>query len=306
MRKDELTRFVKQTALQLGFGSCGVAKAEKLEPEAVLLEQWLNQNRHGEMHYMANHFDKRIDPRLLVDGAKSVVCLSYNYFTEKKQTDPTAPKLAMYAFGKDYHDVVRAKLEELLRLIREEVGEVNGRCFVDSAPVMERAWAQRSGVGWVGKNSLTLTKGQGSYFFLAELIIDLELNYDSLVKDYCGNCTKCVDACPTGAIYEPYKVDGSKCISYFTIELKEAIPASMKGKMDNWMFGCDVCQQVCPINARAVPHQEEAFEPHPELLGMTREDWMNLSEETFKQLFKGSAVKRTKYSGLKRNITFIQ
>lgn len=306
MKKDELTRFIKQTAMQLGFGSCGIAKAEKLEPEAVLLEQWLNQNRHGEMHYLANHFDKRVDPRLLVDGAKSIVCLTYSYFTPKKQTDATAPKLAMYAYGQDYHDVVRAKLEELLRLIRAEVGLVNGRCFVDSAPVMERAWAQRSGIGWIGKNSLTLTKGKGSFYFLAELIIDIELNYDGLVKDYCGSCTKCIDACPTQAIYEPFKVDGSKCISYFTIELKEAIPSAMKGQFNDWMFGCDVCQQVCPINARAVPHQEAAFEPHPDLLSMTKADWLNLSEETYKQLFKGSAVKRAKYAGLMRNITFIQ
>jgi len=306
VKKHELTRFIKQTALQLGFDSCGVAKAEKLDQEAVLLEQWLNQHRNGEMHYMANHFDKRIDPRLLVEGAKSVVCLTYNYYTELTQKEQDAPKLAKYAYGKDYHDVVKSKLEVLLQHIRSGVGQVNGRGFVDSAPVMERAWAQRSGVSWTGKNSLALTKGRGSYFFLFFLIIDVELEYDGPVKNYCGSCTKCIDACPTGAIYEPYKVDGSKCISYYTIELKEAIPIAMKGQLDNWMFGCDVCQQVCPINARAVPHSEEAFHPHPDLLTMTRQDWLHLSEETYKKLFKGSAVKRAKYKGLMRNISFIQ
>ena len=258
------------------------------------------------MSYMANHFDKRIDPRLLVDGAKSVISFSYNYYTERKQKDD-APKLAMYAFGKDYHDVVKEKLESLFTFIKEKVGEVNGRCFVDSAPVLERAWAKRSGVGWQGKNSNVLTKRNGSYFFLSEIILDVELEYDSPVKDYCGTCTKCIDACPTDAIYEPYKVDGSKCISYFTIELKdEILPIEMKGKFENWMFGCDICQQVCPINSQAKQHNEPQFEPSLDLLNMNRKDWEALNEETFKKLFKGSPVKRTKYKGLQRNVNFLK
>jgi epoxyqueuosine reductase len=267
---------------------------------------WLNQNHNGQMAYMANHFEKRTDPRLLVDGAKSVISFSYNYFNNLKQTEG-APKLAMYALGKDYHEVVKAKLEQLLACIVAEVGQVDARCFVDSAPVLERAWAQRSGIGWQGKNTNLLTKRTGSYFFLAEIILDVELEYDSPVKDYCGTCTKCIDACPTDAIYEPYKVDGSKCISYFTIELKdEQLPAEMKGKFENWMFGCDICQQVCPINSQAQKHNEPLFEPLPELLSMDTADWQNLQEETFKTLFKGSAVKRTKFKGLKRNIDFLK
>lgn len=306
MNKQALTTLIKREAGRLGFDSCGISKAEKLDGEARLLEAWLNQNMHGKMGYMANHFDKRLDPRLLVDGAKSVISFSHSYYTEKKQAEG-APQLAMYALGKDYHDVLKAKLEVLLSFIKEQVGEVNGRCFVDSAPVLERAWARRSGIGWQGKNTNLLTKRSGSYYFLAEIILDVELEHDSPVKDYCGTCTKCIDACPTDAIYEPYKVDGSKCISYFTIELKDdALPAEMKGKFENWMFGCDICQQVCPINSHAKPHNEPLFEPAPELLSLTRKDWEELSEETFKALFKGSPVKRTKYKGLKRNIDFLK
>ena len=298
---------IKQKAQELGFSSYGIARAEQLTEEARYLESWLNQQKHGQMGYMANHFDKRIDPTRLVEGAKSVISLSFNYYSEKKQTDPDAPKIAMYAYGRDYHDVVRERLEQLLAYIREVAGDVHGRCFVDSAPVLERAWAQRSGIGWMGKNTNLLTKRQGSYFFLAEIIIDLELEYDSPVTDYCGSCTKCIDACPTEALYEPYKLDASKCISYFTIELKDQLlPDGMQGKFENWMYGCDICQQVCPINSQATPHHVPEFEPMPELLTMTKAEWEGLVEDHFKKLFKGSAVKRTKYAGLKRNITFLK
>ncbi len=306
MNKHLLTTLIKREAMRIGFDACGISKAEPLDEEARILEAWLNQNLHGKMSYMANHFDKRIDPRLLVDGAKSVISFSYNYYTEVKQNDD-APKLAMYALGKDYHDVLKEKLKLLLAFIKEHVGEVNGRCFVDSAPVLERAWAKRSGIGWQGKNTNILTKRNGSYFFLAEIILDVELEYDSPVKDYCGTCTKCIDACPTDAIYQPYKVDGSKCISYFTIELKgEILPSEIKGKFENWMFGCDICQQVCPINSQAKQHKEPQFEPSLDLLKMNRKDWEALTEETFKQLFKGSPVNRTKFKGLKRNIDFLK
>lgn len=305
MNKYQLTTEIKREAKRLGFDSCGISKAEKLDAEAVMLEAWLNRNMHGKMAYMANYFDKRIDPRLLVDGAQSVISFSYNYYTDTKQV-PYAPQLAMYAYGEDYHEVVKTKLEGLLSFIREKTGDVNGRCFVDSAPVLERAWATRSGLGWVGKNTNILTKQRGSFFFLAEIILDVELEYDSPVKGYCGSCTKCIDACPTEAIYEPYKVDGSKCISYFTIELKdEVLPLEMKGKFENWMFGCDICQQVCPINSQASPHNEPQFEPLPELMSMSRKDWQSLTEETFRKLFRHSPVKRTKFKGLKRNIGFL-
>jgi epoxyqueuosine reductase len=302
-----LSANIKRRALELGFSSCGIAHAEELTAEARYLDSWLNQDRHGKMAYMANHFDKRIDPTKLVDGARSVISLSYSYYTDQKQSDPTAPQIAMYALGQDYHTVVRERLERLYDYIRSEVGDVNGRCFVDSAPVLERAWAQRSGVGWIGKNTNLLTKRQGSYFFLAEIIVDIELEYDSPVRDYCGSCTRCIDACPTGAIYEPYKLDASKCISYFTIELKDQLlPGEYRGKFGNWMYGCDICQQVCPINSQAEPHDTPEFRPMPELLDMTKKDWEALTEDTFKKLFKHSAVKRTKFSGLKRNIEFLK
>ena len=307
MSTQQLSLYIKRLASQIGFDSCGISKAQQLDEEARLLDAWLNQNLNGKMAYMGNHFEKRVDPRKLVDGARSVISLSYNYFNNVKQTDANAPKIAMYALGNDYHTVVKDKLELLFTAIKEQAGEVGGRCFVDSAPVLERAWAQRSGIGWVGKNTNILTKRRGSYFFLAEIIVDIELEYDSPVKDYCGTCTKCVDACPTEAIYEPYKLDASKCISYFTIELKdEMLPGDYKGKFENWMFGCDICQQVCPINSQAVRHHEPEFEPVKELLDMTKEDWNELKEETFKSLFKHSAVKRTKFNGLKRNIDFLK
>jgi epoxyqueuosine reductase len=298
---------IKQRAGELGFAACGIARAEMLNDEARYLESWLNQQKHGLMSYMANHFDKRVDPTKLVDGARSVISLSFNYYTEKKQSDPTAPQIAMYALGRDYHTVVRERLEALFLYIKEQAGDVSGRCFVDSAPVLERAWAQRSGVGWIGKNTNLLTKRQGSFFFLAEIILDLELDYDSPVKDYCGSCTRCIDACPTEAIYEPYKLDASKCISYFTIEIKDQLlPTDYEGKFGNWMYGCDICQQVCPINSQSSQHSVSEFEPSQELLDMSKEEWETLSEERFKSLFKYSAVKRTKYVGLKRNINFLK
>ncbi len=255
---------------------------------------------------MANHFEKRIDPTKLVDGAKTVVSLLYNYFPEEKPSDPLAPKLARYAYGEDYHFVIKRKLKSLIHFIQENIGEVNGRCFVDSAPVMEREWAKKSGLGWFGKNTLIIHPKKGSYFFLAELIIDLELPPDHPIKDHCGTCTRCIDACPTDAISpQGYILDGSKCISYFTIELKEAIPETMKGKFENWMFGCDICQEVCPWNRFATPHQEPAFDPHPDLLDLKKEDWEEITEDVFKKVFKKSAVKRTKFSGLQRNIQFL-
>lgn len=301
------THLIKQEATRLGFTFAGIAKAEFLEDTAHQLEAWLNQGYHGNMQYMENHFDKRLDPTKLVPGAKSVVTLMYSYYTEKEQEDPTAPKISKYAYGKDYHHVIKHKLKTLILFIEEQIGAVEGRCFVDSAPVMERQWAKRSGIGWTGKNTLLIHPKAGSYFFLAELIIDLELEPDSPMKDYCGRCTRCIDACPTEAISpQGYLVDGSKCISYLTIELKEAIPDSFQGKMDNWMFGCDVCQQVCPWNRFAKPHQEAQFEPHPDLLTMKKKDWEDITEEVFREVFRKSAVKRTKFSGLTRNIDFLK
>lgn len=301
-----LSALIREKAMALGFEDCGFAKVEELSAEARYLEAWLNQDRHGKMAYMANHFDKRINPSKLVEGVKSVISLSFNYFTRQKQKDAGAPKIAMYALGADYHEVVRARLEQLLEFIRQQAGAVSGRCFVDSAPVLEKAWAKRSGIGWIGKNTNLLTKRKGSYFFLAEIMVDLELEYDSPVKDYCGKCTKCIDACPTGALFGPYQLDASRCISYFTIELKDQmLPEAYKGKFNNWMYGCDICQQVCPINAQARPHQEPAFAPEPELLEMNRGDWLALQQDKFDTLFKHSAVKRIKYKRLKRNIDFL-
>lgn len=304
--KEKNARLIKAEAHRLGFQFAGISKAEFLEEEAPRLEQWLNQGKHGHMHYMENYFDKRLDPTKLVPGAQSVVTLLYNYYTDKKQSVPDAPKISKYAFGKDYHYVIKDKLKSLLHFINGEIGEVHGRCFVDSAPVMEKAWAQKSGTGWVGKNTNLINKAQGSYFFLSELIIDLPLHPDGPAKDYCGTCTRCIDACPTEAI-SPYEVDGSKCISYFTIELKDnTIPEKMKGKFDNWMFGCDICQEVCPWNRFSKKHEEPAFEPDEELLSMGRQDWEEITEEVFHELFRKSPVKRAKYEGLKRNILFLK
>jgi epoxyqueuosine reductase len=284
---------------------CGVSRAEFLEEEAPRLEKWLNANMHGSMSYMENHFDKRLDPRLLVDGAKSVVSLALNYFPEKVQLTDSY-KISKYAYGEDYHFIIKYKLKELMKFIQSEIGEVEGRVFVDSAPVLDRAWAKKSGLGWIGKNANLINKQSGSFFFLAELIIDLELEPDGPVKDYCGTCTACIDECPTDAIPEPYVVDGSKCISYLTIELKdEIIPKEFQGKMEDWMFGCDICQDVCPWNRFSKPHQESLLNPNPNLLGLNKQDWEDLTEEVFRDLFKKSAVKRTKFDGLKRNIRFL-
>ncbi len=301
------SQLIKDEAKKLGFMFCGIAKAEFLEEEAPRLEKWLNNNMHGEMQYMENHFDKRLDPRLLVDGAKSVVSLALNYYTDNTQIDPLAPKISKYAYGIDYHTVIKEKLKQLLHIINEKIGEVGGRAFVDSAPVLDKAWAQKSGMGWIGKNSNLINKQSGSFFFLAELIIDLELEYDiEPTADHCGTCTRCIDACPTEAIVGPYVVDGSKCISYLTIELKNEIPQEFKGKMDNWMFGCDICQDVCPWNKFSVLHSEPSFQPHPELLGLNSKDLEDITEEVFQKVFKNSAVKRTKFNGFKRNIEFLK
>lgn len=304
--KDKYAGIIKSQAKKLGFDFCGIAKAEFLEEEAPKLEQWLNQHYHGEMAYMANHFDKRLDPTKLVEGAKTVVSLIYNYYpSERLSESPEDYKLAKYAYGEDYHFVVKDKLKKLLAILQEEIGDFGGRAFVDSAPVMERQWAQKSGLGWLGKNSLLLNRQMGSFFFLAELIIDLEVSPDPpMLKDYCGTCTKCIDACPTEAIVKPGVVNGSQCISYFTIELKEQIPQEVKGKFDNWIFGCDICQDVCPWNRFSKPHNEPLFEPHPDLKDMAKKDWEEITAETFNRVFKKSALKRTKLTGLLRNINF--
>ncbi len=305
--KTQHSKLIKQEAQRLGFMSCGIAKADFLADEAPRLAQWLKENNHGEMSYMENHFDKRLDPRRLVDGAKSVVSLTLNYYTDQQQSDSSAPKISKYAYGIDYHTVIKDKLHALMAFIRENIGEVDGRCFVDSAPVMDKAWAQKAGLGWRGKNTNLISKKAGSFFFLAELIIDLDLDYDSpFPTDHCGSCTRCIDACPTEAIVAPYVVDGSKCISYLTIELKNEIPNEFKGKMDNWMFGCDICQDVCPWNRFAKPHEQAEFQPKENLLDISKEELIDMTEEVFKCVFKNSPVKRTKFSGLKRNINFLQ
>lgn len=298
------TELIKKEALKLGFMSVGISKAEFLEEEAPRLERWLKEERHGKMAYMERHFDKRLDPTKLVEGSKSVVSLLLNYYPEEKQREDTY-KISKYAYGTDYHYVIKDKLKELMQYIHDEIGEVDGRAFTDSAPVLDKAWAERSGLGWRGKNSNLLSKQVGSFFFIAELIIDLELEYDTPVTDHCGSCTACIDACPTDAIVEPYIVDGSKCISYFTIELKDELPTDMKNNFDQWMFGCDICQDVCPWNRFSKPHQEPLFNAHPELLDMSKAQWEEITEETFRKVFKKSAVKRTKYSGLTRNIKFL-
>ncbi len=341
----EKTDLLKSEAHRLGFLACGVARAEFLEDEAPRLEQWLREKKHGEMGYMANHFDLRLDPRKLVPGAKSVISLAYNYFTEPKQEDPEAPKISTYAYGRDYHKVVKQRLKPLMEFIKTNFGDVDMRAFVDSAPVMEKAWAQRAGVGWIGKNTNVIRQpnnqppafvgattipsspksfdgrsnqqpttnprpspGQqpvgGSFYFLCEIITDLELAPDAPATDHCGTCRRCIDACPTDAI-TPYGVDGSKCISYFTIELKDAIPQEMKGRFENWAFGCDVCQQVCPWNRFSKPHNEPDFVPDEKLMNLSRDEWHGMTEVLFEELFHASAVKRTKYNGLKRNLKFL-
>ncbi len=295
---------IKSEAKRLGFMSCGISRAGFLEEEAPRLENWLNQNRNGQMSYMENHFDKRLDPTILVPDSKSVVSLLLNYFPPETQREDSY-KISKYAYGTDYHFVIKDKLKELMHTIQTEIGEVSGRVFVDSAPVLDKAWAAKSGLGWIGKNSNLLTKSVGSFYFIAELIIDLDLEYDHATTDHCGSCTACIEACPTDAIYEPYKVDGSKCISYFTIELKDNIPESMKGNFEDWAFGCDICQDVCPWNRFSKPHSEPLFAAKPEILNYSKKDWHEMTEEVFYQVFKDSPLKRSKFHGIKRNINIL-
>lgn len=303
---EEYTRFIKATAARLGFSYCGIARAEKLNEDARRLEKWLNKNHQGSMQYMENHFDKRIDPTLLVPGAQSVITLMKNYYPEKKQENKS-PKIARYAWGKDYHEVIRALLKELLAEMNQKIGTVTGRGFVDSAPVLERAWAVKSGLGWVGKNGNLISKKNGSYFFIATLIVDLPLQYDDpYAKDYCGTCTQCIDACPTDAILPNKEINGSQCISYYTIELKEALSKQTTVNTHNWLFGCDICQEVCPWNRFSKPHSEPAFEPIPAILNLSTQDWEEMSEEVFKRLFKESPLKRAKYSGIRKNLRWMQ
>ena len=303
--KEKYTKLIKAESKRLGFLSCGISKAGFLEVEAPRLESWLNKNQHGQMSYMENHFDKRLNPTLLVDDAKSVISLLLNYYPSEEQNFDSY-KISKYAYGQDYHFVIKEKLTELLYTIQTEIGAVSGRAFVDSAPVLDKAWAAKSGLGWIGKNSNLITQKTGSFYFIAELIIDLELDYDYATTDHCGTCTACIDACPTEAIVSPYVVDGSKCISYFTIELKDNLPQEMKGNFNDWMFGCDVCQDVCPWNRFSKPHNEPLFNPNPELVSFTKKDWEEITDDTFKKVFANSAVKRTKLSGLQRNIKFLK
>ena len=298
------TNFIKQEAIRLGFISCGISKSGFLEQEAPRLENWLKTNQHGQMLYMENNFDKRLDTTKLVENSKSVISLLLNYYPEKQQVNDTF-KISKYAYGNDYHLVIKEKLKELLYSIRENIGDVDGRAFVDSAPVLDKAWAAKSGLGWIGKNSNLITKQVGSFYFIAELIIDLELDYDNATTDHCGSCTACIDACPTQAIESAYVVNGSKCISYFTIELKDNIPSEMKGKFGDWAFGCDICQDVCPWNKFSKPHAEPLFAARQEILDFSKKDWTEITAETFKVIFKDSAIKRTKLDGLLRNIEFV-
>jgi len=297
-------QLIKQEAQRLGFDNCGIAKARFLHEEAGHLESWLKNGSHGKMQYMENHFDKRLDPTKLVPGAKSIVSLIHNY-TPSQVQNPNAPRIAKYAYGQDYHFVLKRKARQLMEFIQENIGKVEGRVFTDSAPIMDKVWAQQAGIGWLGKNSNLITK-KGSYMLIAELIIDLELAYDTPIKDFCGTCQRCIISCPTKAIVKPGVVDGSKCISYFTIELRDKIPEQMHGKMSNNMFGCDICQDVCPWNYRSEPHNEPDFSPHPDLIAMTKQEWYQLSEEKYREIFKKSAVKRAKYTGLMRNLNFLK
>ena len=301
------TVFIHETAAKLGFDHSGIAKAQQLDDDAVRLETWLKKGMHGSMHYMENYFDLRIDPSKLVPGAKSVITLLKNYFPAETQ-EPGTPGISKYAFGKDYHEILKNDLTVFAKLLKEKIGDFHGRGFVDSAPVLERAWAEKSGLGWVGKNGNLINPRQGSFFFIATLIVDVELEYDDgFAKDYCGTCTRCIDACPTSAILPGKIVDGSKCISYFTIELKDLlIPGEMKGKFDNWMFGCDTCQDVCPWNRFSRPHAEVRFTPIPEILGLGKMEWEEMTEEAFRKIFKDSPLRRAKYKGIQRNLKFLE
>ena len=301
MKKNN-TKFIKDESKRLGFSSCGISKARFLSEEADNFEKWLTKGYQGSMSYLEKNIDKRLDPRLLVPGSKSVISLSYNYFPPKKLIEENNFIISKYAYGKDYHKVLKKKLKKLFASIREKIGEIEGRVFVDSAPIHERAWAKLSGLGWVGKNSLLINKNKGSYFFLAEIICDLELEYDEPVLNRCGSCTRCIDACPTDAITEAQVIDANKCISYLTIENKENIPEELSGSLTDSIFGCDICQDVCPWNKRSTPHNEKEFLPNKDLKKLKRKDWIEITEETFNKIFEGSAVKRTKYKGLTRNI----
>lgn len=296
---------IKAKAQKFGFQNCGISKAGFLEEDARPLENWLQNHYHGQMQYMENYFDKRLDPTLLVEGAKSVISLSYNYFPEENISGSDTFKISKYAYGQDYHEIIKAILEEMVAELKEEIGDFHCRVFTDSAPVLERSWARKSGIGWVGKNANLITKQSGSFYFLAEIICDLELSEDEPTTDHCGTCRKCIDACPTEAIVSDKIIDGSKCISYATIELKNEIPESFKNKMEDWMFGCDICQDVCPWNRFSVPHHQEKFKPNHHLKSYTKQDWQELSQEIFSEIFRKSPVKRTKFAGLKRNIDFL-
>ena len=298
------TEFIKNKAIELGFISCGISKSGFLEDEVYRFEYWLKNNYHGKMSYMERNFDKRMDTTKLVEGSKSVISLLYNYYPENKIDDKNNFKISKYAYGKDYHFIIKDKLKTLLNDMREEIGDIHGRVFVDSAPILERAWAKKSGLGWVGKNTNLINKKTGSFFFIAEIIVDLELNYDNEVKDYCGSCTACLDSCPTNALYEPYKIDASKCISYFTIELKEQFPDDLKKDFNDWIFGCDICQDVCPWNKLSKSSDEPLLKPKEEIKQYTKKDWIELTDEVFNVVFKESPLKRTKYKGLKRNIKY--
>ena len=302
--KSYYTDFIKNKAIDLGFISCGISKSDFLQDEIGRFENWLKNNYHGKMSYMERNFDKRLDTTKLVEGSKSVISLLYNYYPSKKLNDQNNFKISKYAYGKDYHFIIKNKLKTLLNEMRNEIGDIDGRVFVDSAPILERAWAKKSGLGWIGKNTNLINKETGSFFFLAEIIVDLELNYDNETKDYCGSCTACLDACPTDALYEPYKIDASKCISYFTIELKEQFSSELKEDFNDWIFGCDICQDVCPWNKFSKPNKEPLFQPHEDLEHYKKKDWIEMTDEVFNVVFKESPLKRTKYKGLKRNINY--
>ncbi|WKK65426.1 tRNA epoxyqueuosine(34) reductase QueG [Lutimonas zeaxanthinifaciens] len=306
IQKKKYSRILKLEAKKLGFEACGISRAGFLSEDAPRLEQWLKQGYHGQMGYMENHFEKRLDPTKLVPGAKSVISLLYNYFPLEIQNKDSY-QIAKYAYGEDYHQVIRNRLKSLVTILQSSIGEFNARVFTDSAPVMERTWAQKSGLGWLGKHSLLISKQKGSYFFLAEIITDLEFDYDPpFAADHCGSCTRCIDACPTDAILPNNTIDASKCISYFTIELKDEIPEAYKNKFEDWAFGCDICQDVCPWNRFSKPNHEEKFQPDPRLLSNSKSDWEEITEEVFREIFKRSAVKRTKFKGFQRNIRFLK
>ena len=298
------TDFIKNKAIDLGFISCGISKSGFLQDEIERFENWLKNNYHGKMSYMERNFDKRLDTTKLVEGSKSIISLLYNYYPSKKLNDQNNFKISKYAYGKDYHFIIKNKLKTLLNEMRNEIGDIDGRVFVDSAPILERAWAKKSGLGWIGKNTNLISKKTGSFFFIAEIIVDLELNYDNETKDYCGSCTACLDACPTDALYEPYKIDASKCISYFTIELKEQFSKELKKDFNDWIFGCDICQDVCPWNKFSKPNNEPLLKPHEDLSEYSKKDWIEMTDEVFKVVFKESPLKRAKFEGLKRNINY--